>query len=161
MNEKHRAFVEIFVENGGNATAAYKAAGYNGDSGNASRMARKLSNQINDAYRAKMTSFSGKVLSRLEQIIMSQDTAPRDVIAAASNWLDRSGLQRGSTVDLTQRVEPKEERPLLKRWTGKNIMFEISEGFWLPAKDGDLEEGQDRTWDQSCPITRKHMATLC
>ena len=122
MNDKHKAFVEAFVENGGNSTAAYKAAGYSGDSGNASRMARKLSVEINEAYRAKMASFSGKVLSRLEQIIMSENTAPRDVINAAANWLDRSGLPRGSTVALNQKVDDQNERPLLKRMCEDSVL---------------------------------------
>ena len=158
--DMQKAFIEQYVENGGNAAKAYRAAGYAGDSGNANRLVRKLAGEINEALRNRMVSSSGKILKRLEAIIMDSETAPRDVINAAANWLDRSGLPRASQVAVDQRVQT-EERPLLKQISEKGkIIYEVTPGFWLPAKDGDDNEGQDRNWDMSHPATRDYVASL-
>lgn len=158
--DMQKAFIERYVENGGNAAHAYREAGYAGDSGNANRLVRKLAGEINEALRNRMVSSSGKILTRLEAIIMDSETAPRDVINAAANWLDRSGLPRASQVAVDQKVQT-EERPLLKRiMDNGSVMYEVTAGFWLPQKDGCPDEGMDRDWDMSHRQTRDHVSKL-
>ena len=89
--EQQMAFVEAYVENGGNATKAAKAAGFSGDASNASKLVRRLSNDIAAAFQQTLASKAGQALQVLEAVMLNDAAAPRDRLRAASEILDRAG----------------------------------------------------------------------
>jgi len=98
LSEQQAAFIEAFVDNGGNAIKAAKAAGYAADRSNASKLVRRLSAEINSQLQRKMASKTSMALSVLELIMSDPTAAPRDRLRAAAEILDRAGgLSRHST----------------------------------------------------------------
>ena len=93
------AFIEAFVELG-DATKAYKVAGYAGDRSNAHRLVQRLSSEINQRLQSRMAMSTSVALQVLEDIMTNEDNAPRDRLNAVSSWLDRAGVARASTVQV-------------------------------------------------------------
>ena len=77
-NDRQSRFVDAYVQNGGNATAAMAEAGYSPDSANAARMVKRLSKEITAALQQTMATKAGDALSVMYQIMMSEEAAPRD-----------------------------------------------------------------------------------
>lgn len=109
------AFVEAFVELG-DATKAYKAAGYAGDRSNAHRLVTRLSNEINSRLQSRMAMSTSVALRVLESIMTNEDNAPRDRLNAVSSWLDRAGVARASTMqmDVKTTEAPIENRKVIR-----------------------------------------------
>lgn len=102
QNDRQSRFVELYVENGGNALRAMSDAGYSPDSSNASKLVRKLSKAITAAYQETMAEKAGLALSVLYQIMMDDQIAPRDRLRACSEVLDRCGnFERRTSTDLS------------------------------------------------------------
>ena len=93
------AFIEAFVELG-DATKAYKVAGYAGDRSNAHRLVQRLSTEINSRLQSRMAMSTSVALNVLEDIMTNEDNAPRDRLNAVSSWLDRAGVARASTMQM-------------------------------------------------------------
>jgi hypothetical protein len=93
------AFIEAFVELG-DATTAYKVAGYAGDRSNAHRLVTRLSKEINSRLQSRMAMSTSVALNVLEDIMTNEDNAPRDRLNAVSSWLDRAGVARASTMQM-------------------------------------------------------------
>jgi len=93
------AFIEAFVELG-DATKAYKVAGYAGDRSNAHRLVTRLSKEINSRLQSRMAMSTSVALRVLESIMTNEDNAPRDRLNAVSSWLDRAGVARASTMQM-------------------------------------------------------------
>ena len=93
------AFIEAFVELG-DATKAYKVAGYAGDRSNAHRLVTRLSKEINSRLQSRMAMSTSVALNVLEDIMTNEDNAPRDRLNAVSSWLDRAGVARASTMQM-------------------------------------------------------------
>jgi len=109
------AFVEAFVELG-DATKAYKVAGYAGDRSNAHRLVTRLSNEINSRLQSRMAMSTSVALRVLESIMTNEDNAPRDRLNAVSSWLDRAGVARASTMqmDVKTTEAPIENRKVIR-----------------------------------------------
>jgi len=98
LNEQQAKFIEAYVDNGGNAVKAAKAAGYATDRSNASKLVRRLSAEINTQLQRKMASKTSQALTVLELIMVDPTAANRDRLRAAAEILDRAGgLSRHST----------------------------------------------------------------
>ena len=93
------AFIDAFVELG-DATKAYKVAGYAGDRSNAHRLVQRLSSEINQRLQSRMAMSTSVALQVLEDIMTNEDNAPRDRLNAVSSWLDRAGVARASTMQM-------------------------------------------------------------
>ena len=109
------AFIEAFVELG-DATKAYKAAGYAGDRSNAHRLVQRLSSEINQRLQSRMAMSTSVALKVLEDIMINEDNAPRDRLNAVSSWLDRAGVARASTMqmDVKTTEAPIENRKVIR-----------------------------------------------
>jgi len=93
------AFIDAFVELG-DATKAYKVAGYAGDRSNAHKLVQRLSKEINSRLQSRMAMSTSVALNVLEDIMTNEDNAPRDRLNAVSSWLDRAGVARASTMQM-------------------------------------------------------------
>ena len=124
------AFIEAFVELG-DATRAYKVAGYAGDRSNAHRLVTRLSKEINSRLQSRMAMSTSVALRVLEDIMTNEDVAPRDRLNAVSSWLDRSGIARASTMQMdvqTNETVP-ENRKVIR--DGKEAIM-VGSGMLLP-----------------------------
>jgi hypothetical protein len=124
------AFIEAFVELG-DATKAYKVAGYAGDRSNAHRLVTRLSKEINSRLQSRMAMSTSVALNVLEDIMTNEDVAPRDRLNAVSSWLDRSGIARASTMQMdvkTNETVP-ENRKVIR--DGKEQIM-VGSGMLLP-----------------------------
>lgn len=108
-------FIEAFVELG-DATKAYKLAGYAGDRSNAHRLVTRLSTEINSRLQSRMAMSTSVALKVLEDIMINEDNAPRDRLNAVSSWLDRAGVARASTMqmDVKTTEAPIENRKVIR-----------------------------------------------
>jgi len=101
LNEQQAKFIEAYVDNGGNAVKAAKAAGYATDRSNASKLVRRLAAEINTELQRKMASKTSQALTVLELIMIDPTAANRDRLRAAAEILDRAGgLSRISRSDV-------------------------------------------------------------
>ena len=85
LTERQNQFIDHFVELG-NASEAYKLAGYAGDRSNASKLVVKLSAEINKRHQERMALNTGIALSTLERIITAPETHNRDAINAINSY---------------------------------------------------------------------------
>ena len=124
------AFIEAFVELG-DATRAYKIAGYAGDRSNAHKLVQRLSTEINQHLQARMAMSTSVALKVLEEIMTNEDNAPRDRLNAVSSWLDRAGVARASTMqmDVKTAEAPVENRKVIRG--GKEVIM-VGSGMLLP-----------------------------
>jgi phage terminase small subunit len=138
-NDRQSRFVEAYVQNGGNATAAMAEAGYSPDSANAARMVKKLSKQITAALQETMATKAGDALSVMYKIMMSEEAAPRDRLRACSEWLDRcSNLSRVTQTD----VSVSDKGYSYTDDQGRLVMGTGSGAFILPPKQ-KIPEDED------------------
>ncbi len=159
LSSAHSIFIDHYVEHG-DATEAYEAAGFRPDKSNAKRLLNKLAPYINDTHQKRMASFAGVALAELERIISGEDTHARDKINAVNSYLDRCGIARASTVNMTSAVAAEPKKPV-KRVTGHgSIEVDYSTNpdlsLWLPELDreaGEPRESADLEWDMSDPTT--------
>ena len=124
------AFIDAFVELG-DATKAYKVAGYAGDRSNAHRLVQRLSTDINQRLQSRMAMSTSVALKVLEDIMTNEDNAPRDRLNAVSSWLDRAGVARASTMQMdvkTNEVVP-DNRKVIR--DGKEAIM-VGSGMLLP-----------------------------
>ena len=129
------AFIDAFVELG-DATKAYKVAGYAGDRSNAHRLVQRLSTDINQRLQSRMAMSTSVALKVLEEIMTNEDNAPRDRLNAVNSWLDRTNVARASTskVDVTQtdvQSPPPPDRRYIRNGRQQII---IGNGVWFPCK---------------------------
>jgi phage terminase small subunit len=124
------AFIEAFVELG-DATKAYKAAGYAGDRSNAHRLVTRLSKEINSRLQSRMAMSTAVALNVLQDIMTNEDVAPRDRLNAVSSFLDRAGVARASTMqmDVKTAEAPVENRKVIR--DGKEQIL-VGSGMILP-----------------------------
>ena len=124
------AFIESFVELG-DATKAYKLAGYAGDRSNAHKLVQRLSTEINQHLQSRMAMSTSVALNVLEDIMTNEDNAPRDRLNAVSSWLDRAGVARASTMqmDVKTAEAPIENRKVIR--DGKQVIM-VGSGMLLP-----------------------------
>jgi hypothetical protein len=124
------AFIEAFVELG-DATKAYKVAGYAGDRSNAHRLVTRLSKEINSRLQSRMAMSTSVALHVLESIMTNEDNAPRDRLNAVSSWLDRAGVARASTMqmDVKTAEAPIENRKVIR--DDKEVIM-VGSGMLLP-----------------------------
>ena len=124
------AFIEAFVELG-DATRAYKVAGYAGDRSNAHRLVTRLSKEINSRLQSRMAMSTSVALRVLESIMTNEDNAPRDRLNAVSSWLDRAGVARASTMqmDVKTTEQVPENRKVIR--DGKEQIM-VGSGMLLP-----------------------------
>ena len=124
------AFIEAFVELG-DATRAYKIAGYAGDRSNAHKLVQRLSTEINQHLQSRMAMSTSVALKVLEEIMTNEDNAPRDRLNAVSSWLDRAGVARASTMqmDVKTAEAPVENRKVIR--DGKQQIM-VGSGMLLP-----------------------------
>jgi len=124
------AFIEAFVELG-DATKAYKVAGYAGDRSNAHRLVTRLSKEINSRLQSRMAMSTSVALRVLESIMTNEDNAPRDRLNAVSSWLDRAGVARASTMqmDVKTTEQVPENRKVIR--DGKEQIM-VGSGMLLP-----------------------------
>ena len=124
------AFIEAFVELG-DATKAYKLAGYAGDRSNAHRLVTRLSKEINSRLQSRMAMSTSVALKVLQDIMTDEDVAPRDRLNAVSSFLDRAGVARASTMQMdvkTNETVP-ENRKVIR--DGKEAIM-VGSGMLLP-----------------------------
>ena len=124
------AFIEAFVELG-DATKAYKVAGYAGDRSNAHRLVTRLSKEINSRLQSRMAMSTSVALKVLQDIMTNEDVAPRDRLNAVSSFLDRAGVARASTMqmDVKTAEAPVENRKVIR--DGKEQIL-VGSGMILP-----------------------------
>jgi phage terminase small subunit len=124
------AFIDAFVELG-DATKAYKVAGYAGDRSNAHRLVQRLSTDINQRLQSRMAMSTSVALKVLEDIMTNEDNAPRDRLNAVSSWLDRAGVARASTMqmDVKTTEQVPENRKVIR--DGKEQIM-VGSGMLLP-----------------------------
>lgn len=124
------AFIEAFVELG-DATKAYKVAGYAGDRSNAHRLVTRLSKEINSRLQSRMAMSTSVALKVLQDIMTNEDVAPRDRLNAVSSFLDRAGVARASTMqmDVKTAEAPIENRKVIR--DGKQQIM-VGSGMLLP-----------------------------
>ena len=124
------AFIDAFVELG-DATKAYKVAGYAGDRSNAHRLVQRLSTDINQRLQSRMAMSTSVALKVLEEIMTNEDNAPRDRLNAVSSWLDRAGVARASTMqmDVKTTEQVPENRKVIR--DGKEQIM-VGSGMLLP-----------------------------
>ena len=124
------AFIDAFVELG-DATKAYKVAGYAGDRSNAHKLVQRLSTEINQRLQSRMAMSTAVALNVLEDIMTNEDNAPRDRLNAVSSWLDRAGVARASTMqmDVKTTEQVPENRKVIR--DGKEQIM-VGSGMLLP-----------------------------
>ena len=124
------AFIDAFVELG-DATKAYKVAGYAGDRSNAHKLVQRLSTEINQRLQSRMAMSTSVALKVLEDIMTNEDNAPRDRLNAVSSWLDRAGVARASTMqmDVKTTEQVPENRKVIR--DGKEQIM-VGSGMLLP-----------------------------
>ena len=124
------AFIDAFVELG-DATKAYKVAGYAGDRSNAHKLVQRLSTEINQHLQSRMAMSTSVALKVLEEIMTNEDNAPRDRLNAVSSWLDRAGVARASTMqmDVKTTEQVPENRKVIR--DGKEQIM-VGSGMLLP-----------------------------
>ena len=124
------AFIEAFVELG-DATKAYKVAGYAGDRSNAHRLVTRLSKEINSRLRSRMAMSTAVALNVLQDIMTNEDVAPRDRLNAVSSFLDRAGVARASTMqmDVKTAEQVPENRKVIRE--GREQIL-VGSGMLLP-----------------------------
>jgi phage terminase small subunit len=161
LSTAHTIFVDHYCEHG-NATAAYKAAGFKPDKSNAKRLLNRLAPYINDAHQKRMAAFAGVALGELERIIAGEETHARDKINAVNSYLDRCGIARASTVNMNATIPP-EPKKKVKRFVDRegrdepSVEVDISTNpdfaMWLPAKLDQPEWHEDAEWDMTDEAT--------
>ena len=124
------AFIEAFVELG-DATKAYKLAGYAGDRSNAHRLVTRLSKEINSRLQSRMAMSTSVALKVLQDIMTDEDVAPRDRLNAVSSFLDRAGVARASTMqmDVKTAEQVPENRKVIRE--GREQIL-VGSGMLLP-----------------------------
>ena len=124
------AFIEAFVELG-DATKAYKVAGYAGDRSNAHRLVTRLSKEINSRLQSRMAMSTSVALKVLQDIMTDEDVAPRDRLNAVSSFLDRAGVARASTMqmDVKTAEQVPENRKVIRE--GREQIL-VGSGMLLP-----------------------------
>ena len=124
------AFIEAFVELG-DATKAYKLAGYAGDRSNAHRLVTRLSKEINSPLQRRMAMSTSVALKVLQDIMTNEDVAPRDRLNAVSSFLDRAGVARASTMqmDVKTAEQVPENRKVIRE--GREQIL-VGSGMLLP-----------------------------
>jgi hypothetical protein len=124
------AFIEAFVELG-DATKAYKVAGYAGDRSNAHRLVTRLSKEINSRLQSRMAMSTSVALKVLQDIMTNEDVAPRDRLNAVSSFLDRAGVARASTMqmDVKTAEQVPENRKVIRE--GREQIL-VGSGMLLP-----------------------------
>lgn len=158
LTDQHKRFIEHFCEYG-NASEAYRAAGYNDDSGNAHRLLTRLAPEINRQHQTKMASFTGTCLAELERIITDPEAHDRDKLRGIDSYLDRVGVSRASSVNVNQR-NLTEEPPNRKRVVEDgSLLVEFGRGVFMPPLEGS-DEAEQRDWDYSHAPTRQYLKDL-
>lgn len=131
LTHSQAQFIEHFVELG-DATKAYKLAGYaGGDRSNAHKLVTRLSAEINQRLQSRMAVATSVALNVLESIMTNEDNAPRDRLNAVSSWLDRAGVARASTqqIDLKTTDIVPENRKVIRE---NQQMIMVGNGMLLP-----------------------------
>jgi phage terminase small subunit len=106
--EKQEKFIKEYVENGGNATDAYKKAGYSakGADVNGPVLRKKLAAEIEEANREKLMGFAPMALSHL--VDLAQNAQSEQVrLKANMDLLDRAGLNKVEKVEQTVTYDDK------------------------------------------------------
>ena len=158
LTERQNQFIDHFVELG-NASEAYKLAGYAGDRSNASKLVVKLSAEINKRYQERMALNTGMALSTLERIITDPETHNRDAINAINSYLDRCGVPRASTqkMDVTNSDYTPSQNPDRRYIRNGSQHIIIGNGVMFPCKVPPTEAEAKTPFAYSDPETAKYL----
>jgi phage terminase small subunit len=113
FNVRQRVFIEHYVQNGGNGTAAAKAAGYSLKNARVSahRLLRSesVANEINKQIKVKVRNLAPRAVSTVEEVM--GDKQHKDRLRAARTILERSDPAPRTDVQNTVNVLVQQQQP--------------------------------------------------
>ena len=112
MNERQQKFCEIYVQNGGKATEAARAAGYKEGPGirvTAHNLLKlpHVQAEVDKQIRVQMAQHGPAALARIKELMESDN--PQVALKAAMDYADRAGLKPPDKHEITYTDERTDE----------------------------------------------------